>query len=252
MDESVQAYVQSLVRVCTDVLGEDLTSVWIVGSLVMRDFDMRRSDIDVLVTCATSVSRDAKEALARRLIHNTLPCPAHGVDLLIYVASELMELRRTPRYEFSISSGLDWNDEIDLGGAYPGGLIDLAAARAVGISVFGPGPRDVVGRCSEDWVLEELAHGVRWHTTRIHDPFHDPTGSNAVLNGCRALHFLSHREFVSKSAGATWFLEKQAVPVVAEALAEREAGRGTHRLDRASVLDFADSVLDDLGAGAVS
>ncbi len=251
MDDRVQAYLQSVVRQCTDVLGEDLTSVWIVGSLVMRDFDARRSDIDLLVTCTKSLSSDAKEALGHRLAHNALPCPAHGVDLLIYVASELIELCRTPVYEFSISSGVDWKSEIDLGGAYPGGLIDLAAAREVGVSIFGRSPQDVVGRCPEDWVLEELANGVRWHTKRIHDPFHDPTGSNAVLNGCRALHFLSHRTFVSKSAGARWFLEEQAVAVVAEALAEREAGVGTRRLDKGSVLDFADAVLHELGAGAV-
>ena len=162
MDESVQAYLRSVAEACTDVLGDNLTSAWIVGSLVTHDFDMRRSDIDVLMTCATSIGIDAKEALGQRLTHDSLPCPAHGVDLLIYLASEVMELRRAPRYEFSISSGVDWKDEIDLGGAYPGGLIDLAAARQVGMSFFGSTPQDVLGQCPDEWILEELASGVRW------------------------------------------------------------------------------------------
>ena len=139
-----------------------------------------------------------------------------------------------------------------MGGEYPGGLIDLAAARQIGVSFFGPTPQDMVGQCPEEWILEELRNGARWHGTRIHDPFHDPTGSNAVLNGCRALHFLTHRTFVSKSAGARWLLGEQSVPVVAEALAERQAGIGTHRLDEASVLEFLDAVILDLGAGSVS
>ncbi len=251
MDERVRAYLESVTRECTDVLGEDLISVWMVGSLVTGDFDMRRSDIDVLVTCAKSISGESKQALGQRLPHAALPCPAHGIDLLIYVATELEALGRSPHFEFSISSGVDWEDEIGSGGPYPGGLIDLAIARQLGVSLFGPKPQDVVGPCPEDWLLEELAGGIRWHTTRVHDPLHDPTGSNAVLNGCRALHFLSHRAFVSKLAGALWFLGRQASPVVADALSEREAGLSTHRLDEALVLEFLDLVIRELGAGAV-
>jgi hypothetical protein len=235
--------------VCEEEVGTNLVSAWIVGSLAAGDFDLRRSDIDVLLTCAAPLDERIKSSLGRRLAHSAMPCPAHGVDLLIYPVAELAPLPRSPRYEFSISSGVDWRDDIGLGGHYPGGLIDLAASRRVGIPIFGPPPQESVGHCPREWIMEELANGVRWHATKLHDPFHDPTGSNAVLNACRSLHFFSTGVLASKSAGARWLLERTAVPVVAAALAEREAGGGSDLLARAEVLTFLDSVLDDLGVG---
>jgi predicted nucleotidyltransferase len=251
LDERVWAYIEAVVAVCEEELGAHLISVWIVGSLATGDFDPRRSDIDVLISCAAPLDERIKRALGHRLSHRELPCPAHGVDILVYPATELLPLSRSPRYEFSISSGVDWVDDIGLGDHYPGGLIDLAAARRVGIAILGPSPEESLGPCPPEWIMEELTKGVRWHTTRVHDPFHDPTGSNAVLNACRALHFFTSGILVSKTAGARWLLERTAVPVVAAALAERAAGGGSKPLDRTDVLAFLDSVLDDLRTGAL-
>lgn len=250
MDERVREYVDAVVALCEEEMGTTLVSAWLVGSLATGDFDLRRSDVDVLITCASPLNSRVKKTLGLRLAHRHLPCPAHGIDLLIYSAADLLRLPRSPCYEFSISSGVDWDDEVGFGGPYPGGLIDLAAARRVGIPIFGPPPKESVGHCPREWILDELAHGVRWHVTRVHDPFHDPTGSNAVLNACRALHFLSRGTLVSKTSGARWVLEGTAVPVVAAALAEREAGGGRDRLERTAVLSFLDSVQRQLGSGA--
>lgn len=247
MDKQVRGYVDGVVAVCEEEMGTDLVAAWLVGSLATGDFDLRRSDIDVLVACAAPLNARVKESLGRRLTHSLLRCPAHGVDLLVYQMAELLPLSRSPRYEFSIASGLDWVDEVGMGGPYPGGLIDLLAARRVGVPIFGPPPVALVGHCPLEWIMDELTNGLRWHVTRVHDPFHDPTGSNAVLNACRTLHFHSSRTMVSKTTGARWFLERTPVAVVAAALAEREAGGGNNRLDRSAVLAFVDTVLRDLG-----
>jgi hypothetical protein len=245
------AYLESVVAVCDEVLGKSLRSAWIVGSLATGDFDLRRSDVDVLVACADPLDSEQQHSLGRLLRHGALPCPARGLDLLVYSLAELKELRRSPRFEFSISSGADWGDEIASGGPYPGGLVDLAVARSAGIPIVGPRAEDMVGRCPGEWLMEELTEGVRWHTTRVHDAFHDPTGSNAVLNACRAFCFAAMGVLISKTAGARWLLERDAAPVVAEALAEREAGGGIDRLDRTDVLTFLDAVLQDLDADTV-
>jgi hypothetical protein len=246
VDEAVRAYADSVVRVSREVLGEHLTAAWIAGSLASGDFDLRRSDIDLLMTCAASFDRALKRQLGERLSHRCFPCPAHGLDLIIYSADEVAELTRSPRYEFSISSGPDWEDEVDFGGPYPGGLIDLAMVRERGIALYGPPPDEAVGPCPREWLLQELANAVRWHETRVHDSFHDPTGSNAVLNACRALHFFSTGVFVSKTAGAQWVLGRAAIPVVGDALVSREAGGTSRRLDRAQVLGFLEMVLSEL------
>jgi len=246
----VGAYLGSVGRVCADVLGESLEAVWVVGSLATGDFEMRRSDIDVLVISRRSLARDEKASLAQLLCHRSLPCPAHGLDLLVYRASEVSDLRRAPCYEFSISSGVDWDDEVSLGGPYPGGLIDLAIAHDCGTPILGPRPSQMTGKCPVVWIVEELQKGIEWHKGRIHDPFHDPSGANAVLNACRALYFLSHNAFASKSAGARWLLSTRPSPVVAEALARRRDGRTSGQLDERDVLAFLGLVGAELEKGA--
>lgn len=250
MEEIARAYLAAVGQVCADVLGDQLAAAWAVGSLVMGDFDVRRSDVDVLVVSRRSLTDREKAALGRLLRHSSLRCPAHGLDLVVYRASEIADLRREPHYEFSISSGIDWDDEITLGGPYPGGLIDLAAAYESGVSILGGSPRHMMGRCPDAWIAEELRRGIEWHKTHVHDPFHDPSGANAVLNACRALYFVAHRTFVSKSAGAGWILATRSAPVVAEALARRREGRMTDRIDEVDVLDFLDVVSAELGDGA--
>lgn len=249
MDEYVSAYLDALRAECAEVLGNDLTAVWLVGSLTMRDFDPRRSDIDVLVLSARTVAEESKQLLAQRLRHTSLRCPAYGIDLQVYLLTEVANLRRVPHYEFSLASGRAWSDEIDVGGPYPRGLIDLAAAREIGRSIFGPHPQVVIGACPDEWILQELAKSVLWHQSRIHDPFHDPSGSNAVLNACRALNFHATRRFVSKSDGARWYLERAPSAVVSKALAERQSGDG-ERLEEAEVLSFLGRVMGGLNSGS--
>lgn len=244
----VATYVEQVAAACEAALGDELAAVWTTGSLATGDFDAGRSDIDILVACRARLPRDAKESLAGSLVHRSLPCPARGLDLLVYRSSELESIPRSPRYEFSISSGVDWTDEVSWGDPYPGGLIDLAVARRLGVSVLGGGPRTSIGPIPDAWIDEELLNALRWHTERIHDPFHDPTGSNAVLNACRALCFLRQRELVSKSAGARWLLADRPTPIVAQARSGRESGE-SEPLDRGDVLAFVENVINDFEAG---
>lgn len=247
VEKTVRAYLASVGDVCADVLGENLEAIWVGGSLATGDFDTRRSDVDLLVISKNALLDDDKTALGQRLRHSSLQCPGHGLDLLVYRAPEIAVLPRVPHYEFSMASGIEWDDEISRGGPYPGGIIDLALAHQCGVPLLGSAPRDTMTRCPEVWIVEELRNGVEWHKTRIHDPFHDPSGANAVLNACRALYFLSRRVLASKSAGAEWLLSTRPTPVVAKALSQRQEGTTTDRLDAAEVLDFLDVVEQRFG-----
>ena len=237
-------YLHSVVSTCHSELGDNLFALWSVGSLVGDDFLPDRSDLDLLAVSSGAVSQGAKDRLAQGLSHRSLPCPALGLDLLFYRFSEVTTVTRRPVYEFSFSSGDTWEEDVSFGGPYPGGLIDLSTARGIGRSLFGPPPQDVIGPISADWVLEELREGLRWHLEKIHHPFHDPTGSNAVLNACRAHHFHRDQEFVSKTEGARLFLEIRDVEIVRSALSSR-ARANLQPLDWAQVHAFVQSVLDD-------
>lgn len=252
MEKSVEAYLHSVGQVCTDVLGDGLEALWVGGSLATGDFDIRRSDVDLLVVSRNELSDEEKASLGQLLRHSSLRCPGHGLDLLVYRAREIAALRRVPHYEFSMASGVEWDDEIGSGGPYPGGLIDLAVIRQCGVPLLGPMPADTMPRCPAGWIVEELRKGVEWHTTRVHDPFHDPSGANAVLNACRTLYFRSHGVLASKSAGAEWLLSTRDAPLVAEALAQRREARTADRLDARDVLEFLGVVAGQLEDDAFS
>lgn len=246
----VDLYIEQVVSACRQVTQEPLAAAWVVGSLATDDFAAARSDIDLVIVAQAGVPQDTKEDLAQVLDHRVLPCPAHGLDLILYRKGALTVIPRAPEYEFSISTGIEWETEVSFGGPYPGGLIDLATSRKIGRSILGPRAQDLVGPIPDGWVVEELLASLHWHIDKVHDPFHDPFGSNAVLNACRALHYLVAGTFVSKSVGAEWFLRTQPVPVVAEAL-ECRLRQSPARLDRTAVVLFLRQAIAELEAGTV-
>jgi len=244
----IDVYLEQAVSACRQVTQEPLVAAWVVGSLATGDFSAARSDIDLVIVAQEGLPQETKEGLARALDHRVLACPAHGLDLIIYRKGALVGIPRTPKYEFSISTGVEWEADVSFGGPYPGGLIDLATSRQTGRAVQGPHPRELVGPIPDRWIVEELLASLHWHLGKVHDPFHDPFGGNAVLNACRALHYLVTGTFVSKSVGAEWFLRTQSVPVVAEAL-ECRLRQSAVRLDHTEVVSFLRQAIAEFEAG---
>lgn len=234
---SVDNYLHQLASALDAGLDGNLVALWLAGSLTTSDFSPERSDIDVIVISRERVADDAKTRVTSLLRHDILPVPAHGLDLVMYREAEVRSVKRVPESEYAIASGQEWSDEVSRGGSYPGAILDLGFARQRGAALEGPEPRELIGPIPEPWIVDELAATVRWHATHVHDPFHDATGSNAVLNACRALHYVSERAFVSKSRGAEWLLARGAPEIVGQAFAGRAAA-SREPLDRRDVLLF--------------
>jgi predicted nucleotidyltransferase len=244
----IELYLEQAVTACQRLTPEPLAAAWVVGSLATDDFSTAASDIDLVVVAPARLPEGTKKGLAQALDHCVLACPAHGLDLIIYRMAVLEGVPRAPEYEFSISTGIEWETHVSFGGPYPGGLIDLATSRQIGRSLLGPHPREVVGQIPEQWVVEELLASLRWHLDKVHHPFHDPCGSNAVLNACRALHYLAAGNLVSKSAGAEWLLSTRSVPIAAEAL-ERRLRPSSARLDHTQVISFLRDAIAEFESG---
>lgn len=247
MNTAMRDYLDAVVAVLSTHDGY-LASV-LVGSLASHDFQAASSDVDLIALFRAPLARGDKEALTARLNHRALPCPARGLDLIAYLHAETRDPSAELAYEFSIASGATWEDEISFGGPYPGGLIDLAAAHEFGSVLEGSGVASSIGPVDRGLLREELRLSLLWHLDHIHDPFHDPTGSNAVLNACRALHFLRSGELVSKAQGAKGFLAGSDAGLVRSALEARRSPKGAP-LARDRVSAFVRRVLEEFAAGA--
>ena len=82
-----RAYLDELVGRLRTVLGADLVGVYLGGSLALGGYDERRSDVDVAAVGHGALSDATKYAIVASLRHESLACPARGLELVAYSAA---------------------------------------------------------------------------------------------------------------------------------------------------------------------
>lgn len=195
-----------------------LVGLAIVGSGATGDLTPH-SDIDLLAVIEHPPPLphrlgDELAALAVRA------CPARGMELVVYTRAQVQPPSWPQPYLLNVNAGPGMPRHISTGGDPPHWfLLDLAIARDHAVPVHGPHPRQVVGPPRTADVRDALRASLRWHDQQA-------SGSpDAVLNTCRAWHWLETGRWTSKSEAGRWALHRRpGLPRVAEALARR--GRG--------------------------
>jgi Nucleotidyltransferase domain len=80
----VDAYLAELAGRAREVLGERLVGVYAGGSLALGAYEQGRSDLDVAVVVEGRLPTEVKEALVVAWRHESLACPARGLELVAY------------------------------------------------------------------------------------------------------------------------------------------------------------------------
>ena len=119
--------------------------------------------------------------------------------------------------------------------------IDRDIAAHSGIALYGPPAGSLFAPIPRPLLLPVVRESLEWHLR--------PSGSHdddAVLNACRALHYVRENAWVSKATAGEWALGKVADnALVSAALASRDrAGE----LDRARVERFIRGVISEATA----
>ena len=216
----VRRYHRRVVRRLHAVLGSQLVGVYAAGSVALGGYDPQRSDLDVVAVCRRSLADDAKAAVARALRHESLPCPARGLELVIYAESVVREPTPDAGYELNLNSGpampfrLSLSSVADAEHWY---AIDRAIVREHGVVLFGPPPWELFAPIPRATLVDLLAESVRWH-----EEHESARGDDAILNACRAWRFATDDVWSSKTDAGGWArarLDDSAV--VSDALAAR-------------------------------
>ena len=140
VDAASAAYLHAVVRRLRAALGDRLIGAWVVGSAALGDFDARRSDLDVQAIADGRPARRELEALAAELSHPALPCPARGLELVLY-PREGLEDPRGPAFALNLNTGPRMDQHVALD---PDGdprfwfVIDVSIARQHAIALHGP------------------------------------------------------------------------------------------------------------------
>jgi hypothetical protein len=241
------AYVASVVERLCAVLGEALIAVYPTGSLALDGYVPGRSDIDLMAVVDPVPPRSVLRAVAARLSHEELPCPATGLEFVLYPRRTVSAGTVDAGYVLDLNTGRELPPKVGLD---PGDgprfwyAIDRSVSYQSDLALVGPPPQAVLRPVPFEVLLPVVVESIRGFASSVAE-----YGDNAVLNGCRALRYGAQRRWYAKPVAARWALD--AAPafgtLIGAAIASHAAGRAVRPpLSGTEVRGFLEYVLSQL------
>jgi len=206
----VDDYLTELARRMQEILGQELLAVYAAGSYALGAYEHGRSDIDVTAVVAGPLDAPTKQALVDALRHDALPCPARGLELVVYPLATARSGGGEPGFELNLNTGARMDFRADF---EPGDVegfwfaIDRSIVREHGIPVHGPPADELIAEIPRESLLPLLAESVQWHRDSA-----TPTASDVILNTARTQHFVDTGHWISKPAAQQLLDEAQPAP----------------------------------------
>lgn len=235
MDTDVRRYLDDLVAVARTVLGDDLVGGYAAGSVGLGAYQPGRSDIDVALLCAEPIPDEAKRALVAGLRHEALPCPARGLELVVYRRAVAASGTAEPGFEVEVNTGArmafratyDPADRPVADGHFWYAL-DRSILHQCGHALLGPPAAEVFADVTPADLRRLLVDALSWWLA-LPTPAGDepaPGAEDAVLGACRSLVRVRHGRWLAKTAAGRRVLADgdEAAPVIERAIAARLGG----------------------------
>ncbi|MCZ7429217.1 nucleotidyltransferase domain-containing protein [Micromonospora sp. WMMA1949] len=196
MRDDIRDYLAEVLRRSRDVLGDDLVGAYAAGSVGLGAYQPGRSDVDVALVAAGPVPEPDKRLLVDRLRHESLPCPARGLELVVYRRDVAASGTAEPGFEVELNTGATMPfratyepaDRPAADGRFWYAL-DRSILRQSGLALLGPPAADVFADPSPQALRTLLADALRWWLALPTPPGDAPApgSEDAVLGACRTL-----------------------------------------------------------------
>ena len=210
-DEDIRAYVGSLVSNFGDVLEENLTGVYLHGSLASGSYHRSKSDIDLLIVVNDPLGVDERRRFALLCATLSDERPTVGdIELSVILKENALKFRHPLPYEVHYSS---MHKDMIMRGVqnYSQNRTDrdLAAhctfVKARGVRLDGAPICEVFGEVPFEDYLDAILNDLDWifeGDNILENPYY------SVLNICRVFQVLEQGEGTvpSKDEGAAWAL----------------------------------------------
>jgi hypothetical protein len=221
------------------LLDRELVGVYAGGSFALGAYAPDRSDLDVAAVCRASLPSELKTEIAEALRPDSLPCPARGLELVLYPESSVREATAEAGFELNLNTGRAMRFTLQTDASEASShwyVIDRAILREHGRALFGPPAHELFAPIRRATLLRVLSESVRWHAE---DEMR--RDDDAVLNACRAWRFAVEGVWSSKLDAGSWAYTRLDDPdLVTHAL---EAYYGHGQLERERVEAFLQRVL---------
>ncbi|MDP9795619.1 hypothetical protein J2S43_004131 [Catenuloplanes nepalensis] len=200
MDADVGRYLDDLVRAARDVLGDGLIGAYAAGSVALEAYQPGRSDVDVALVCVSPLTEPVKRELVARLRHETLPCPARGLELVVYTQDNARAGTAEPGFEVELNTGARMNFRATYAPDQrppADGLFWYALDRSIlhqhGLALLGEPAADAFAEIRD--LLPPLRDALAWWLA-----LPGPVPDDAVLGACRSLTRVRHGVWLDKIA----------------------------------------------------
>ncbi|MCW3842636.1 nucleotidyltransferase domain-containing protein [Micromonospora yasonensis] len=213
MDHAVRDYLTELVDRARAVLGDNLVGAYAAGSVGLGAYQPGRSDVDVALVTAGPVAGAAKRALVARLRHESLPCPARGLELVAYRREVAGSGTGEPGFEVELNTGAtmpfrvtyDPADRPAADGRFWYAL-DRSILRQSGLALLGPPASEVFADPTPAELRRLLVTALDWWLA-LPTPEGDgpaPGTEDAVLGACRSLVRVRTGAWLPKVDAGRW------------------------------------------------
>lgn len=204
-----QELLNDFVTMSNKTIGDQLTGIYLHGSMAMECFNPEKSDIDIIVVIEDNISDAQKMMFMEHVVKLNEYAPAKGLEISIvkreyckpFVYPTPFELHFSPMH-------LKWfkdnpNDYIE---KMKGKDRDLAAHFTIvnkyGVVLFGQAIPNVFGEVSKKYYADSIWLDIKNAKEDIVDnPIY------VILNLCRVLAFIKNDLCLSKKKGGEWGLE---------------------------------------------
>jgi hypothetical protein len=201
-DRGVEVLLGSLVGEIRGALGRSLVGVYLYGSLAAGDFDLERSDLDLLAVVSSDV--DGEEFDRLDLMHRRFAEEHPDWDDRIEVAYVSAPALRRFKSEMGSFPVISPGEQFHMKESDGGWLMNWYMVQEVGITLFGPPPAAFMPEISKAEFVGAVRENSRIWAEWVHGMRRPGEQSYAILTMCRALYAHTHGEQVSKREAADW------------------------------------------------
>jgi hypothetical protein len=255
MDPEAERYLDALVTTAQETLDRNLVGAYGAGSIALDAYQPGRSDLDVALVCEEPLGLAQKQELVGRLRHEALPCPARGLELVVYRRPVAQSGTPEAGFEVELNTGAGMafratyaaHDRPAADGHFWYAL-DRSILHQSGRVLLGPPAAEMFGDLSPGALRTLLVEALSWWLARPWPPGDEPApgSEDAVLGACRTLTRVRDGVWLSKEAAGRRLLELG----IANELVERclQARRGGVPPTGVEARAFQQWVLDGIRA----
>lgn len=249
--EKLESLLENFVRQSKNILGDNLTGIYLHGSAVMGCFNSKKSDIDLLIVVNDDISNEIKMQYMDMVVELNREAPEKGIELSIVKEAVCKPFVYPTPFELHFSiAHLNWyqSNPADYVKRMKGTDKDLAAHFTIiyhrGKTLYGKEIKSVFSKVSSRDYMDSIWSDIEDAKEEI------VTNTMYItLNLCRVLAYKRESLILSKQEGGEWAMNALPVSeyqkIISDALKEYKTGE-VMSTDRAIAVEFAEYMLKEI------